>query len=152
MFSRKPRLPIDIILETEGDHPRGNHKDHLSSWKREMEDAFQSAFAKSSERKEKDTKRKLQTGPCLGVLEPGDRVLFKNLTPRGDPEKLTLFWEQGIAEIVKRHENDVTYSVKSIAEPGKIRTLHRNMLMAIKHVTDSVDQTPQISPMKTKRD
>ena len=68
MFSRKPRLPIDIILETEGDHPRGNYKDYLSSWKREMEDAFQSAFAKSSERKEKDTKRKLQTGPCLGVL------------------------------------------------------------------------------------
>ena len=88
MFSRKPRLTIDLILKAEGGHPRGNHKEYVSSWKREIEDAFQNVFAKSSERKEKDAKRTLQTGPCLSVLEPGDKLLIKNLNPRGGPGKL----------------------------------------------------------------
>lgn len=59
--------------------------------------------------------------------------------------------EEGKAEIVKRHENDVTYSVQLITERRKIRTQHRNMLMAINLVRDKVDQTPKISTMKTKR-
>lgn len=56
-----------------------------------MEVAFQTAFAKSSGRKEKDAKRKLQTGLCLGVLEPVAKVLIKNLTPSKDRGKLTSF-------------------------------------------------------------
>ena len=144
MFGRQPKLPIDLILEIEGDHPRGNYHKYLSSWKKDMEDDFQTAFPKSSERKEKDPKRKLETEPCLGFLEPRDKVLIKNLTPRGGPGKLRSFLGQSITKIFRRQDNDVTYS-------GKIRTLHRNMLMVINYVTDTADQRPQILPMKRKR-
>lgn len=50
-----------------------------------MEDALQTAFAKCSERKEKYAKRKLQKGSSLVVLEPGDQILIRSLTPRRGP-------------------------------------------------------------------
>ena len=71
--------------------------------------------------------RKLKSGPCLGILEPRDKVLVRNSSQRGSPGNLRSFWEQ-VAEVIQRHENDVTYTIKTIAQPEKVRTLHRNML------------------------
>ena len=84
MFGRKPRLPIDLIFRSEKDSPpRFNHKEYLETWKKEMEGAFELALTKSTGRKEKDVQGKLKLGPCLGILEPGDKILVRNLSPRG---------------------------------------------------------------------
>ena len=80
MFGRKPRLPIDLILRSEKDSPpRCNHKEYLETWKKEMEGDFEVALTKSTGRKEKDVQKKLKSGPCLDILEPGDKVLVRNL-------------------------------------------------------------------------
>ena len=115
-----------------------------------MEGAFEVALTKSTGRKEKDVQRKLKLGPCLGILEPGDKVLVRNLSPRGGPGKLRSFWEQEVAEVTQRHENDVTYTIKTIAQPERVRTLHRNMLMPVNHILQTVDDAPNICPMKIK--
>ena len=100
MFGRKPRLPIDLILRSEKDSPpRCNHKEYPETWKKEMEGAFEVALTKSTGRKEKDVQRKLKSEPCLGILEPGDKVLVRNLSPRVGPGKLRSFWEQEVAEV-----------------------------------------------------
>ena len=79
-----------------------------------MEVTFEVALTKSTGRKEKDVERKLKSGPCLGTLEPGDKVLVRNLSPRGGPGKLRSFWEHEVAEVIQRHENDVTYTIQTI--------------------------------------
>ena len=40
-----------------------------------MEGDFEVEFTKSTGRKEKDVQRKLKSGPCLGIPEPGDKVM-----------------------------------------------------------------------------
>ena len=68
MAGRKPRLPIDIILQTEVDPPHSTHWQYLENWKEVMEDVYKTAFQNSTCRKETDKERKLQTGQCLDKL------------------------------------------------------------------------------------
>ena len=100
MFGRKPRLPIDLILQSEDSPPRCNHKEYLEDWKWKLEVAFKVALTKSTGRKEKDVQRKLKSGPCLGILESGDNVLVRNLSPRGGPGKLRSFLEHEVAKVI----------------------------------------------------
>ena len=64
--------------------------------------------------------RKLKSGPCLDILEAGDKVLVRNLSPIGGPGKLRSFGEQEVAEVIQRHENDLTYTIKTISQPEKV--------------------------------
>ena len=151
VFDRKPRLPIDLIFRTEKDSPpRCNHKEYLERWKKEMEDTFEVALTKPTGRKEKDMQRKFKSGSCLGILEPGDKVLLRNLSPSGGSGKLRSFWEQEVAEVIQRYENGVIYTIKTISQPEKVWTLHRNMLMLVNHIIQTVDDAPNIFSVKIK--
>ena len=85
-----------------------------------MEGDFEVEFTKSTGRKEKDVERKLKSGPCLGIPEPGDKVMNRNWSLRGYPGNLMSFWEQEVAEVIERHENDVTYIIKTTSQPEKV--------------------------------
>ena len=74
---------------------------YKEGWKKEMEGAFEAALTKSTGRKQKDVQRKLKLGSSLGILEPN--MLVRNLSERVSPEKLRLFWEQEVAEVIQRH-------------------------------------------------
>ena len=79
-----------------------------------MEDAYAAALQNSPYRKENDKKRKLRAGKCLDKLEQGDKVLIKNLTPRGGTGKFKSYSKLEIAEVVARYKNDfIKIKVKS---------------------------------------
>ena len=40
------------------------------------------------------------------------------------------------------------YTIKTISHPEKVRALHRNMLIPISHILQTVDEAPNICPMK----
>ena len=100
MFRHKPRLPIDIILQTEVYPLHSTHRQYLENWKEVIEDAYKTALRNSTCRTEHDKERKLQAGQCLDKLEQGGKVLVRNLAPRGDPGKLRPYCEPEIAEVV----------------------------------------------------
>ena len=112
--------------------------------KKEMEGAFEVTLTNPTERKENELQRKLISGLCLDILESGDKVLVRNLSPREVPRKLKSFWEQEVAEVIQSHENDVTCTIKTISQSEKVQTLHRNMLMPAKHILKTVDDAPNI--------
>ena len=61
-------------------------------------------------------------------LEPGDRVLILNLSPRGT-QKLAGRWESVVHIILDQVDKKLpVYKVQSEDGLGPIRTLHRDML------------------------
>ena len=103
LYGRSPRLPIDLILKTSTDqtHNHGDYPSYAAKWKNVMREAYQIALkrALASQERSKQTydKRVRHT-----VLEPGDRVLVRNLRERGGPGKLRSCWENKVYKVVKR--------------------------------------------------
>ena len=67
-----------------------------------MENAYAVALQNSTYMKEHDKERKLQERQCLDKLEQGDKLLVRNLIPRGGPGKFRPYREPENAEVVSR--------------------------------------------------
>lgn len=130
LFGRHPRLPIDLILETETQPNRSSsHTQYVQKWSKAMKEAYQLAIKKSKEGSAK-AKERYDRHVRGSVLNPGDRILVRNLSQREGPGKLRSHWEKQIYVVVKRKGNDSpVYDVKPELGSGTIRTLHRNLLL-----------------------
>lgn len=86
---------------------------------------------KNAERSKKYYDTKVRSA----VLQPGERVLIKNLTPRGGPGKLRNYWEDTIHTVVRQMGSDLPiYEVRPENGRGRSRVLHRNLLMSCDHL------------------
>lgn len=95
IFGRSPRLPIDLLFNLKRDEDHGSYEDYVSHWKRKMQEAYQIAARnadKGAARGKAHYDKKVQGRD----LQPGDRVLIRNLTPRGGPGKIKSLWENQV--------------------------------------------------------
>ena len=90
LFGRKPRLPIDLILEPTNKATQQTYSKFVDDWRNQMNQVYKIASTSSSCRKRKDIARHDSKGPLTAVLEKGDRVLIRNLSKRGGTGKLDL--------------------------------------------------------------
>ena len=106
-----------------------------------MSQAYKIASTNSSCRKRKDIARHDSKGPLTAVLEKGDRVLIRNLSERGGTGKMRSFWEDKVHVIIENlNSENITYKVQPENDlNGKIRTLHRNMLLSCDNPLDNYD-------------
>ena len=81
------------------------------------------------------------------ALKAGDRVLARNLTPRGRLGKLRSFWEKDVHIVVKCHgDSSPVYDVKPEIGTGAICTLHRTHLLVCDFLQpDTWEDLPQIT-------
>lgn len=111
-----------------------------------MTEAYELAGKKS---RETGTKAK-HRNDCFvrsSVLQPGDRVLVRNLSERGGPGKLRSHWEDRVHIVVSRKgEDSPVYEVKPEAGTGGNRILHRNLLLPCSHLPIEIP-----SPIPCKR-
>nr|XP_024656472.1 up-regulator of cell proliferation-like [Maylandia zebra] len=71
-----------------------------------MEQAYSIANENAKKAAEKG-KRHYDTKVRSSVLQPGERVLVKNLTPRGGPGKLRDYWEDTVHTVVRKMGPDL---------------------------------------------
>ena len=132
MFGRRPKLPIDLILGDEEDEV--NQEEYAQKWERQMREAYRIVQEKSATRKQKDIDRRKRDGKkILGDLVVGDRVLVKNVRKKKErgPGKLRSHWEQKVY-VVTEKKSEVVYAVMIEGDKsGKVRVLHRNLLLPV---------------------
>lgn len=81
------------------------------------------------------SKRHYDSKVKSSVLQPGDRVLVRNLTPRGGPGKLRNHWEDTIHTVVRQVSKDIpVYQLRPEKGKGRSRILHRNLLLSCDHL------------------
>jgi len=134
LFGRSPRLQIDAIFDLQPDTGARSHAEYVTKWKTATQEAY-SLASKSATKNAIRGKRIYDKRVRSLALQVGDRVLVRNLTPRGRPEKLRAFWEDEIRVVIARKgEGSPVYDVRPGSGQGQSRTLHRNLLLPCDHL------------------
>lgn len=113
-----------------------------------MQEAYEITTANAKKCAEK-SKRNYDSKVRSSVLHEGDRVLVRNLTPRGGTGQLQNHWEDCVHKVIRQVGKDMPiYEV--ISEQGKARgrrVLHRNLLLPCDHLPLEI----QLKPAEAKR-
>ena len=143
LFGRHSKLPVDIIVPTDC-QVKGTRKDYINKWKEQMKEVYKMV---SKQGKNKDTQHRNSSSRFSLSLQPGDRVLVRNMSPRGGAGKMRDFWEEKVNVIVSRiGVNGIVYKVKQEDEGNsRVRVLHRNIIIKIDDMLDNFDWNVSIS-------
>ena len=145
LFGRSPRLPVDLMFGLSREDTRMNHAKYTEKWKVAMQDACDLArqnISKSEDHKKWQYDWKVR----FSSLQPGDRVLVRNLSERGGPGNLRPDWEQEVHIIVEKRGDLPVYEVTPEGWKGKSRILHRNLLLPC----DFLQSAPQRTQVKRR--
>ena len=148
LFGRSPRLPVDLMFGLTPETGTADHQEYMRRWKQQMQEAYDITAGnvkKCAERSKRNYDCKVRSS----VLHEGDRVLVRNLTPRGGTGKLRSHWEDSIHKVIRQMGKDMPiYEV--LPEQGKgrgSRILHRNLLLPCDHLPLEI----QLKPATSKR-
>ena len=128
LFGRSPRLPVDLIFGPSLEEASVTHTEYVDKWKFAMKEAYSLAL-KNTSKSATDGKQQYDRKVRFSKLQPGDRVLVRNLSERGGPGKLRSYWEQQIHVVIEQRGDLPIYKVNPEGQPGKSRVLHRNLLL-----------------------
>ncbi|XP_030582401.1 uncharacterized protein LOC115778497 [Archocentrus centrarchus] len=128
MFGRKPRLPVDLAygLPLNKDQ-KVSHSQYVQNLKSRLEESYKLASRNAQKVADKN-KARFDHRVTVSNLEPGDRVLVRNVRLRGK-NKLADKWEADIHVVVRRAGDLPVYVVKPESKEGPSRTLHRDLLL-----------------------
>ena len=146
MFGRHPRLAMDAFLGIRCDHEIPKSRQDYSD---RLKDRLQFAYKKASEEAKKTSekyKRYYDQKVRHAVLEPGDRVLVRNVGL-----KLADKWQKHPYVVTNQPIPDIPiYEVKKENSIAKPKLLHRNMLLPFV-VLPGPDEEKGVNPPRDKR-
>ena len=148
LFGRSPRLPVDLLFGLTPETGTPDHKEYMKKWKAQMQEAYDITTANAKKTADRN-KRNYDNKVRSSVLHEGDRVLVRNMTPRGGTGKLRNHWEDAIHEVIRQVGKDMPiYEVRPEQGKGRgSRILHRNLLLPC----DNLPLEIQLQPAKSKR-
>ncbi|KAI7814030.1 hypothetical protein IRJ41_006648 [Triplophysa rosa] len=154
LFGREARLPIDVRFGTvlEGENARTYQK-YVETLKTDLQKAYQLASENALKNHQRNKHRYDKKVTCQGV-EPGDRVLIRNLAFSGK-HKLEDKWNSSPFVVLEKLAHLPVYKLKSEDGKGKIKTLHRDHLLPIGEVVrmskpDKSQEVGQLSMAKPR--
>ncbi len=152
IFGRSPRLPIDLLFGLGRDESRDTYDDYVSHWKKRMQEAYQIAAktaVKAAARGKVFYDRKVQGRD----LHPGDRVLLRNLTPRGGPGKIRSYWEDQVYKVKERKaDGSPVYEISPENGKGRDRVVHRNLLLPCDFLPPAETVQPQKNSLGSSKE
>lgn len=143
LYGRSPRLPVDMLFGLHTESGSSDQREYVEKWKQGMQEAYAIANQNAKKAAER-SKKHYDTKVRSSVLQPGERVLVKNLTPRGGPGKLRNYWEDTVHTVVRQMGSELPiYEVRPEKGKGRSRVLHRNLLMPCDHLP--FEKQPELS-------
>ena len=115
-----------------------------------MSEAYRIASSNASKSAE-SRKRQYDKKVKQAVLQPGERVLVRNLSERGGTGKLRSFWENEVHVVVGKRDDMPVYEVKKENGEGSSRVLHRNLLLPCSHLPTEGTQIERKASGKRNR-
>ena len=115
LFGRPPRLPVDLLFETESENCARSSQEYVEKWGRRMAEAYDIASRNASKSADRGKRQydKKRYGPTLQV---GSRVLVK----------IRSYWERIKGQ---KGEDSPVFEVEPECGRGRTRILHSNMLL-----------------------
>uniref|UniRef100_A0A3Q1F1W9 Gypsy retrotransposon integrase-like protein 1 n=1 Tax=Acanthochromis polyacanthus TaxID=80966 RepID=A0A3Q1F1W9_9TELE len=128
MFGHLPRLPVDIAFGLPVQQfKHKSHSQYVQNLRSRLQESYQIASRNALKSAERN-KVRFDQRVTSSVLEPGDRVLVRNVRIRGK-HKLVDKWEENVYVVVKKAGDLPVYTVTPENKNGPLRTLHRDLLL-----------------------
>lgn len=141
MFGRKPTLPIDVEFSNVNEG-----KSSISKFVSDLQEHIkysQESARKRLEQKAATAKENYDRRTIAAGLQPGDTVLVKKTVFSGR-EKLADKWEDDIHVVISQPNPELpVFKIKPVSRPGRVRTLHRNLLLPVAN-DDEADKSPRV--------
>ena len=148
MYGRHPRLPVDVYL---GLDPRDEGKGDASKYVHDLRKRMDYAYRLVSDRTSKlDAKNKSRYDSKLheNTIEPGDRVLLRNVGIPGK-HKLGDKWGKYPYIVVSQPNPEIpVFRVRPENGGGKVKTLHRNLLLPCNFLPHEERPMPNVAEKK----
>lgn len=151
MYGRQPRLPIDLFF---GHEPNNSSSDNYSTFVKHLRQRLSEAYKlaqdniKKAQAQQKTNYDLRQRG---AKVQPGDRVLVQKVGFKGR-HKLANFWESSPYVIIDQPNVDIpVFTVQREDKVGRLRTLHRNLLLPIGNIPIQNQDNFIVSSPKRRR-
>lgn len=148
LFGWHPRLAIDAFLGMEDytSTSKISKSNYVTKLKKRLDYAYQVAKENSNKQAARH-KTRYDSKIRHSTLQVGDRVLIKNVTPKG---KLDDKWQRDPYLVTDIPDQNVpVYRVSKENGKGAVKTLHRNLLLPLSSIPYE-DNTPESSPVIQK--
>uniref|UniRef100_A0A8C5MH87 Gypsy retrotransposon integrase-like protein 1 n=1 Tax=Leptobrachium leishanense TaxID=445787 RepID=A0A8C5MH87_9ANUR len=131
MFGREARLPVDLAFGLSLDQTSvASHRNYVDRLRKNLASAFEQARL-TSENREQRNKRNYDLKVRIQDLQPGDRVLLKNLGAAAR-HKLADRWSSQVYIVCKQLPGLPVYQIRPDGKAGPLKNWHRNHLLPLK--------------------
>lgn len=129
MFGRNPRLPIDVLYGIERQKETLTYIQYIEDLRSSLELAFRQAtrHLQAAKQKQEHYYNRKVRGTSL---QEGDLVLVRKLGTHLF-DKLADKWEEPVYKVVRKPYKDLPVFQVRPVDGGRLRTLHRNLLLPI---------------------
>lgn len=136
MFGRSPRLPVDLAFGIVREDDNVSYAEYVADLRDRLEKAYAQA-RKNAGRAQENSKLRYDAKVRGAVLSVGDRVLVRKTFFAQGRHKIDNKWEDEVYIVTGQPNQEIpVYEIRRDDGKGRIRKLHRNLLLPVNHICE----------------